>query len=97
MMKTNSSSSSFVILGVSEEHFNGLSEDIKERILEGDMEDEYIYDEEEGVCGYRLGRIGEGSSTSVTLTEINDLVSTVSDDLGVPDSALKVIAWEMYQ
>jgi hypothetical protein len=86
---SNSSSSSFVILGVGT--YKITDPEIHERIDGGDLEEEYMWDSCEEVCGYRLG---EGGSFSIPLSEVLSLKETVAEDLGVSVHDLELIAFE---
>lgn len=89
---SNSSSSSFLILGM-----QGLPSAEVQEVLEGLREDgDFIIDEDYGVCGEYLGRCGEGDYGAFKLGDLNKRAAHVSEILGIPVEQVEVIIYESY-
>lgn len=89
---SNSSTSSFIILGIINRN---ISDELRERIEEGDLQDEYmVSNDDEGYVGYVLGGVGEGDTTEALLSEVLSKAEDVAADLGVNVKDLQILAWE---
>lgn len=88
---SNSSTSSFIILGIINRN---ISDELRERIEEGDLQDEYMISDDDGYVGYVLGGVGDGDTTEALLSELLSKAEDVAADLGVEVKDLQILAWE---
>jgi hypothetical protein len=94
---SNSSSSSFVILGVLEpgEDVVKLFQDLKDRNWKDGWRVEEN-DNGETIVGIQLGRLGDGDGMEISLKDINEKAKQLSEVLGVQPEDLQVFGYERY-
>jgi hypothetical protein len=94
---SNSSSSSFVILGVLEpgEDVVKLFQDLEDRNWKDGWRVEEN-DNGETIVGIQLGRLGDGDGMEISLKDINEKAKQLSEVLGVQPEDLQVFGYERY-
>lgn len=103
---SNSSSSSFVILGIELVEGSITYMNLVQKFNQGDDDDsswlyniknyDYLYDEPNSYLGTTLTRTGDGylEHSSNSLDELNALAEQMSSELGIPKDEIKLICGE---
>lgn len=95
---SNSSTSSYVILGISNPSESVLEkfQELYDAWNEGETQTHYYHDDDGRFVGIALGCASEGDTVEVSLGKIAEMSTGLANLLGVEVDELKIIGTEVY-